>query len=87
MAKLNEYTDRDLINELTLRGYNLELIFSIEYVEELLGRVNENREVEDRIVLDYDDMDYILSKAVLSYSRHGHIRVTQDIIERILDFN
>lgn len=86
MAKLNEYTDRDLLNELTLRGYNLDLIYSPHFVEEILGNINQNRDVEDRIVLDDDDIEYILYKSVARNSRFCDNQIRENIIEQILEF-
>ena len=84
MAKLNEYTDRDLLNELTLRGYNLDLIYNTDYVDEMLAKVNEHRDEEDRIVLDDDDKEYILDKSV-NYFYYNN-RITENIVEQILEF-
>jgi len=84
MKKLNEYTDRDLLNELMLRGYNTDLVFNLFSVEAVLEEVNNIRDVEDRIVMDEDDMKYILDKSMneQSYTR----KIVENIRENILEF-
>ena len=84
MAKLNEYTDRDLLNELTLRGYNTTLIFNLSSVEAILFEVNENLDVEERIVMDDDDMEYILERSM--NGQHYTRQIVENIREQILDF-
>jgi len=83
MAKLNEYTDRDLLNELTLRGYNTTLVFNLGSVEAILSEVNANLDVEERIVMDYDDMEYILDRSM--NGRHYTRQIIENIREQILD--
>jgi predicted glycosyltransferase len=83
MAKLNEYTDRDLLNELTLRGYNTTLVFELGSVEAILSEVNANLDVEERIVMDYDDMEYILDRSM--NGRHYTRQIIENIREQILD--
>jgi hypothetical protein len=84
MAKLNEYTDRDLLNELTLRGYNTTLVFDLGSVEAILSEVNANLDVEERIVMDYDDMEYILERSM--NGQHYTRQIVENIREQILDF-
>mgnify|MGYP007090470383 CR=1 FL=1 len=84
MKKLNEYTDRDLLNELMLRGYNTDLVFNLFSVEAVLEEVNNIRDVEDRIVMDEEDMKYVLDKSMneQSYTR----KIVENIRENILEF-
>lgn len=84
MAKLNEYTDRDLLNELTLRGYNTTLIFNLGSVEAILSEVNENLDEDDQIAMDDDDMEYILDRSM--NGRHYTRQIVENIREQILDF-
>jgi hypothetical protein len=84
MKKLNEYTDRDLLNELMLRGYNTDLVFSLASVEAILYEVNDNLHEDDQIAIDDEDMKYILDKSMneQSYTR----KIVENIRENILEF-
>jgi hypothetical protein len=84
MKTINEFSNLELLNELTKRGYNTELIFHEYLVESIQEEINEERAEDEQIILNNEDRKSILQDSINS---EFFIRlITENIENQILEF-
>jgi hypothetical protein len=82
---LSNIESRDLMLELRRRGWKTELMFGLDDVDLQLESINDERDEEDKIVLEDIDKQNILDDVFDNVDYYIE-RVNTDIEDKILDY-
>lgn len=85
IVDLSNIESRDLMLELRSRGWKTELMFGLEDVNIQLQNINDERDEEDKIVLDDVDKETILDEVFDSPDYYIE-RINNDIQDEILRY-